>query len=206
MTGLPKDFSFKACSLEDVEENTFLKRAAAPLSITTGRRGLLTNGAKTHRAEGKARWILLVAAGAEGTLSYGTVGEEGHGLKGGLPCFLFTSVSLRLRCAIVGSCWTEQRTALSGMSRVMRSLALKQTRNPQSDHGMPKPHHSVSSSSAHHYGSSSRHGDDDEDDDASCASTLSHDDLLFEQQTACSIKRKNYMRKLEEVSSRSEKH
>ncbi|GJU87919.1 hypothetical protein Tco_1295465 [Tanacetum coccineum] len=56
---------------------------------------------------------------------------------------------------------------------VMRPLALKQTRKPQSDHGMPKARHSVSSSSANHYGSSSHHGDDDEDDDASRASTLS---------------------------------
>nr|GEX61210.1 pentatricopeptide repeat-containing protein [Tanacetum cinerariifolium] len=53
--------------------------------------------------------------------------------------------------------------------RVMRPLALKQTRKPRSDHG--KARHSVSSTSAHHnYGSSSNQGDDDEDDGASCAS------------------------------------
>ncbi|GJV12179.1 hypothetical protein Tco_1353720 [Tanacetum coccineum] len=93
------------------------------------------------------------------------------------------------------------------VDRVMRPLALKQTRKPQSDHGMPKACHSVSSSSAHHYGSSYHHGDDDEDDGASRASTSSpstylnslqplnyqrydiptssqqHDDLLFERQT-----------------------
>nr|GFA40989.1 ribosomal protein L7Ae/L30e/S12e/Gadd45 [Tanacetum cinerariifolium] len=52
------------------------------------------------------------------------------------------------------------------IDRAMRTLALKQTRKPQSDRGMLKARHSVSSSSAHHYGSSSHHGDDDEDDDA----------------------------------------
>ncbi|GJZ57902.1 hypothetical protein Tco_0613396 [Tanacetum coccineum] len=93
------------------------------------------------------------------------------------------------------------------VDRVMRPLALKQTRKPQSDHG--KARHSVSSTSAHYnYGSSSHHGDDDEDDGASRASTPSpttylnsirllnyqrydiptssqqDDDLLFEQQTS----------------------
>ncbi|GJX51588.1 ribosomal protein L7Ae/L30e/S12e/Gadd45 [Tanacetum coccineum] len=49
------------------------------------------------------------------------------------------------------------------VDRVMRPLALKQTRKPQSDRG--KARHSVSSTSAHHNrGSSSRQGDDDEDD------------------------------------------
>ncbi|GJR60536.1 hypothetical protein Tco_1502698 [Tanacetum coccineum] len=92
------------------------------------------------------------------------------------------------------------------VDRVMRPLALKQTRKPRSDRG--KARHSVSSTSAHHnYGSSSRHGDDDEDDGASRASTPSpttylnslqplnyqrydiptssqqDDDLLFERQT-----------------------
>ncbi|GJR62085.1 hypothetical protein Tco_1504247 [Tanacetum coccineum] len=58
------------------------------------------------------------------------------------------------------------------VDRVMRPLALKQTRKPQSDRG--KARHSVSSTSAHHnYGSSSHQGDDDEDDGASRASTPS---------------------------------
>ncbi|GKA94036.1 hypothetical protein Tco_0816022 [Tanacetum coccineum] len=57
------------------------------------------------------------------------------------------------------------------VDRVMRPLALKQTRKHQSDRGMPKARHSVSSSSAHHYGSSSHHGDDDEDDGIYRAST-----------------------------------
>ncbi|GJW37202.1 hypothetical protein Tco_0060122 [Tanacetum coccineum] len=58
------------------------------------------------------------------------------------------------------------------VDRVMRLLALKQTRKPQSDRG--KARHSVSSTSAHHnYGSSSHQGDDDEDDGASRASTPS---------------------------------
>ncbi|GKF43460.1 hypothetical protein Tco_0130012 [Tanacetum coccineum] len=62
------------------------------------------------------------------------------------------------------------------VERVMRPLALRQTRRPQSDHG--KARHSVSSTSAHYnLRSSSHQGDDDEDDDeddgASCASTPS---------------------------------
>nr|GEX38501.1 ribosomal protein L7Ae/L30e/S12e/Gadd45 [Tanacetum cinerariifolium] len=92
------------------------------------------------------------------------------------------------------------------VDRIMRSLALKQTRKPQSDLG--KACHSMSSTFAHHNrGSSSHQEDDDEDDGASCASTPSpttylnslgpldyqqydiptsseqNDDLLFERQT-----------------------
>nr|GEW55772.1 zf-CCHC domain-containing protein/DUF4219 domain-containing protein/UBN2 domain-containing protein [Tanacetum cinerariifolium] len=92
------------------------------------------------------------------------------------------------------------------VDRVMRPLALKQTRKPQSDLG--KARHSVSSTFAHHnHGSSSRQRDDDEDDGASRASTPSpttylnslqplnyqrydiptssqqDDDLIFERQT-----------------------
>ncbi|GKG57105.1 hypothetical protein Tco_0582456, partial [Tanacetum coccineum] len=56
------------------------------------------------------------------------------------------------------------------VDRVMRPLALKQTRQPQSDHG--KAHHSVLSSSSHHHGTSSyQHNDDDVE--TSCASTPS---------------------------------
>ncbi|GJV81594.1 hypothetical protein Tco_1517464 [Tanacetum coccineum] len=94
----------------------------------------------------------------------------------------------------------------NAVDRVMRPLALKQTRKPQSDRG--KACHSVSSTSAHHNcGSSSHHDDDDEDDSASRASTPSpttylnslgpldyqpydiptsseqNNDLLFERQT-----------------------
>ncbi|GJX10801.1 hypothetical protein Tco_0200660 [Tanacetum coccineum] len=58
------------------------------------------------------------------------------------------------------------------VDRVMRPLALRQTRRPRSDRG--KARHSVSSTSAHHnHGSSSHQGDDDEDDGASRASTPS---------------------------------
>ncbi|GJW56782.1 hypothetical protein Tco_0103513 [Tanacetum coccineum] len=92
------------------------------------------------------------------------------------------------------------------VERVMRPLALRQTRRPQSDRG--KAHHSVFSTSAYHNrGSSSHQGDDDEDDGASRASTPSpttylnslkpldyqqyevptsseqNDDLLFKRQT-----------------------
>ncbi|GKA73520.1 hypothetical protein Tco_0779822 [Tanacetum coccineum] len=94
----------------------------------------------------------------------------------------------------------------NAVDHVMRPLALKQTRKPQSDRG--KARHSVSSTSAHHNrGSSSHQDDDDEDDGVSRASTPSHttylnslgplnyqpydiptsseqnDDLLFERQT-----------------------
>ncbi|GJT50051.1 hypothetical protein Tco_0976208 [Tanacetum coccineum] len=46
---------------------------------------------------------------------------------------------------------------------LMRPLALKQTRRPQSDRG--KARHFVSSSSSHHQGTSSHQHDDDDDDD-----------------------------------------
>ncbi|GJT02151.1 hypothetical protein Tco_0823320 [Tanacetum coccineum] len=59
------------------------------------------------------------------------------------------------------------------VDRVMRPLALKQTRKPRSDHGMSKARHSVSSSSGHHLGSSSHHDEDDEDEGTSRASTPS---------------------------------
>ncbi|GJU22143.1 hypothetical protein Tco_1155485 [Tanacetum coccineum] len=48
------------------------------------------------------------------------------------------------------------------IARVMRPLALKQTRRPRSDRG--KARHSVSSSSSHHQGMSSHQHDDDDDD------------------------------------------
>ncbi|GKC09357.1 hypothetical protein Tco_1000967 [Tanacetum coccineum] len=58
------------------------------------------------------------------------------------------------------------------VERVMRPLALRQTRRPRSDRG--KARYSISSTSAHHnLGSSSHQGDDDEDDGASRASTPS---------------------------------
>ncbi|GJX84476.1 hypothetical protein Tco_0335250 [Tanacetum coccineum] len=49
------------------------------------------------------------------------------------------------------------------VDRVMRPLALKQTRRPRSDRS--KARHSVSSSSPHHQGTSSHQHDDDDDDD-----------------------------------------
>ncbi|GJU93152.1 hypothetical protein Tco_1317908 [Tanacetum coccineum] len=56
--------------------------------------------------------------------------------------------------------------------RVMRPLALKQTRRPRSDRG--KARHSDSSSSSHHQGTSSHQYDDDDDDvETSRASTPS---------------------------------
>ncbi|GJX82608.1 hypothetical protein Tco_0332089 [Tanacetum coccineum] len=58
------------------------------------------------------------------------------------------------------------------VNRVMRPLALKQTRRPRSDRG--KARHSVSLTSAHHnLRSLSHQGDDDEDDGASRDSTPS---------------------------------
>ncbi|GJW24236.1 hypothetical protein Tco_0038047 [Tanacetum coccineum] len=59
------------------------------------------------------------------------------------------------------------------VDRVMRPLALKQTRKPLSDCGMPKAHHSVSSSSAHHFGSSSYYESDEKDEGTSQARTSS---------------------------------
>ncbi|GJV63616.1 hypothetical protein Tco_1474444 [Tanacetum coccineum] len=89
------------------------------------------------------------------------------------------------------------------VDRVMRPLALKQTRKPQSDRG--KSRHSVSSTSAHHnYGFLSRQGDDEGASRASTPSPITYlnslrplnyerydiptssqqdDDLLFERQT-----------------------
>ncbi|GKE36704.1 hypothetical protein Tco_1460109, partial [Tanacetum coccineum] len=49
------------------------------------------------------------------------------------------------------------------VDRVMRPLALKQTRRPRSDGG--KARHSVSSSFSHHHGTSSHQHDDDDDHD-----------------------------------------
>ncbi|GJX48338.1 pentatricopeptide repeat-containing protein [Tanacetum coccineum] len=58
------------------------------------------------------------------------------------------------------------------VDRVMRPLALRQTRRPRSDRG--KVRHSVSSSSSHHQGTSShQHDDDDDDVETSRASTPS---------------------------------
>ncbi|GJS86306.1 hypothetical protein Tco_0752847 [Tanacetum coccineum] len=57
------------------------------------------------------------------------------------------------------------------VNRVMRPLALRQTRRPRSDRG--KARHSVSSSSSHHQGTSSHQHDDDDDVETSRASTPS---------------------------------
>nr|GEX80015.1 ribosomal protein L7Ae/L30e/S12e/Gadd45 [Tanacetum cinerariifolium] len=62
----------------------------------------------------------------------------------------------------------------SVFDRVIRPLALKQTRKPRSDSGKPKACHSISSSSSHHLGSSSHHEEDDEDEGTSRASSISH--------------------------------
>ncbi|GJX76647.1 hypothetical protein Tco_0323458 [Tanacetum coccineum] len=98
------------------------------------------------------------------------------------------------------------KSIYNAVHRVMRPLALKQTRTPRSDPG--KARHSVSSTSTHHNrGSSSHQDDDDKDDGASRTSTPSpatylnslgpldynqydvptsaeqNNDLLFERQT-----------------------
>ncbi|GJT56527.1 ribosomal protein L7Ae/L30e/S12e/Gadd45 [Tanacetum coccineum] len=62
--------------------------------------------------------------------------------------------------------------------RVMRPLALKQTRRPRCDRGIPKARHFVSSSSTHHFGSSSHQEDDDNDEGTSRASTPSPNSYL----------------------------
>ncbi|GJT47772.1 hypothetical protein Tco_0973929 [Tanacetum coccineum] len=57
------------------------------------------------------------------------------------------------------------------VDRVMRPLALRQTRRSRSDRG--KDRHSISSSSSHHQGTSSHQHDDDDDVETSRASTPS---------------------------------
>ncbi|GJV36167.1 hypothetical protein Tco_1408644 [Tanacetum coccineum] len=58
------------------------------------------------------------------------------------------------------------------VDRVMRPLALKQTRRPRSDRG--KAHHFASFSSSHHHGTSShQHDDDDDVKTSSCMLPLS---------------------------------
>ncbi|GKA12195.1 pentatricopeptide repeat-containing protein [Tanacetum coccineum] len=64
------------------------------------------------------------------------------------------------------------------VDRVMRPLALRQTRRPRSDRGIQKAHHSVSSSSTHHFGSSSHQEDDDNNEGTSRASTPSPNSYL----------------------------
>ncbi|GJW14959.1 hypothetical protein Tco_0019092 [Tanacetum coccineum] len=116
------------------------------------------------------------------------------------------------------------------VDRIMRPLALKQTRRPRNDRG--KACHSVSFSSSHHQGMSSHQHDDDDDDDVkiSCASTPSPttylnsfgplnyqnyqmpsaseqtDETLFERQPPCSTKRNKCIRKCAEGSSHLERH
>ncbi|GJR54538.1 hypothetical protein Tco_1405059 [Tanacetum coccineum] len=55
------------------------------------------------------------------------------------------------------------------VDRVMRPLALKQTRRPRSDRG--KARHTFSSSSSHHHSTSSHQYDDDDDDNAETSRT-----------------------------------
>ncbi|GKE59192.1 hypothetical protein Tco_1498377 [Tanacetum coccineum] len=115
------------------------------------------------------------------------------------------------------------------IERVMRPLALRQTRRPRSDRA--KARHSVSSTSANHnLGSSSHQGDDDEDDGASHASTPSPTTILtlfinsttksticlplpskpmklsLHDKPPCSTKRNECMRRCAEGSSHLERH
>nr|GEW87943.1 ribosomal protein L7Ae/L30e/S12e/Gadd45 [Tanacetum cinerariifolium] len=62
------------------------------------------------------------------------------------------------------------------VERVMRSLSLRQTRRPRSDHG--KARRSISSSSSHHQGTSTHQHDDDDDLETSQASTPSPNTYL----------------------------
>nr|GEW16438.1 retrovirus-related Pol polyprotein from transposon TNT 1-94 [Tanacetum cinerariifolium] len=73
------------------------------------------------------------------------------------------------------------------VERVMRPLALRQTRRPQSDRG--KAHHFVSSSSSHHQGTSSHQHDDDDDVETSRASTPSPTTYL---NSLCPLDHQNY--------------
>ncbi|GKD33571.1 hypothetical protein Tco_1249080 [Tanacetum coccineum] len=62
------------------------------------------------------------------------------------------------------------------VDRVMRPLALKQTRRPRSDRS--KARHSVSSSSSHHQGTSSHQHDDDDDVKTSRASSAAANSVM----------------------------
>ncbi|GJZ15337.1 hypothetical protein Tco_0551014 [Tanacetum coccineum] len=64
------------------------------------------------------------------------------------------------------------------VDRVMRPLALRQTRGPRSNCGIPKARHSVSSLSTHYFGSSSHLEDDDNNEGTSRASTPSPNSYL----------------------------
>ncbi|GJY02269.1 hypothetical protein Tco_0360421 [Tanacetum coccineum] len=66
------------------------------------------------------------------------------------------------------------------VDRVMRPLALKQPRRPQSDRG--KARHSISSSSSHHQGISSHQHDDDDDNicaEVSCVQVKTQADWML---------------------------
>nr|GEV93806.1 ribosomal protein L7Ae/L30e/S12e/Gadd45 [Tanacetum cinerariifolium] len=114
------------------------------------------------------------------------------------------------------------------VERVMRPIALRQTRRPQSDRG--KARRSISSSSSHHQGTSSHQHDDDDDVETSQASTPSPTtylnslnpldyknyqmpssseqtyETLFHDKPPCSTKRNECMRKCTEGSSHLERH
>ncbi|GJW14654.1 hypothetical protein Tco_0018787 [Tanacetum coccineum] len=115
------------------------------------------------------------------------------------------------------------------LDRVMRPLALKQTRGPRSDRG--KARHSISSSSSHHHGTSSHQHDDDDDDvklsgkylqspipilnslihsttkTTKCLPLLNKPiKLSLNDKPPCSTKRKKCIRKCAEVSSHLERH
>ncbi|GJS97226.1 hypothetical protein Tco_0804194 [Tanacetum coccineum] len=100
------------------------------------------------------------------------------------------------------------------VDRVMRPLALKQTRRPRSDRG--KARHSVSSSSSHHQGTSSHQHDDDDDDDDDILLTTKTTKCLplpnkpmklsLNDKPSCSSKRKKCIRRCAEVSNHLEMH
>nr|GEZ62582.1 ribosomal protein L7Ae/L30e/S12e/Gadd45 [Tanacetum cinerariifolium] len=64
------------------------------------------------------------------------------------------------------------------VDRVLRPLALRQTRRPRSDHGTQKARHFIPSSSTHHFRSSSHQEDDDNNEETSRASTPSPNSYL----------------------------
>ncbi|GJV44114.1 zf-CCHC domain-containing protein [Tanacetum coccineum] len=113
MTGLLKDFTFKARSVEDVKKTHYRQRI------------------ESARATPKAH----------------------------LPYGMFLT---RLFRHVMEHYPHFDNGIYNAVDRVMRPLALKQTRKPRSDRGIQKSRHSVSSSSTHHYGSSSHQEDDDD--------------------------------------------
>nr|GEU59519.1 UBN2 domain-containing protein [Tanacetum cinerariifolium] len=173
MMGLPKDFIFKACSLEDVKENTlWAKVINMPREIvddTSLTRSYIPKVLTKELRQDLKRWEELIR---ENVFRLG--GHRDHLLG-------YSKISSSLWHVLDSSlsiCHEHYSHLDNGIynvvDQVMRSLALRQTRKPRSDRGIQQTRRFVFSSSTHHYGSSSHQEDDDDDNDGiSRASTPS---------------------------------